>query len=222
MKTNGAAVLEKPISAAGLQSLDLNEHAVGATPFTAPYRMRFTVEGTCPILFHRYDCESVETKGAAAKGSKTKKEDDVASYYYRDAQGRVCIPAVGVHGSLIASGRWAQDPRSARKSAMDLVKAGIIVEPDLIPCTRDGQDIAEAEFLDKRRVQVNRAGVSRVRPALMAGWQAEFDLVVLASDLLSPQFVRELVSRSGQLVGLCDFRPQHGRFQIVSAQIVEA
>lgn len=215
----GVAVAERPL--AGLQSLDLNEQATG-TLIVPPYRMRFLIEGTAPILFHRYDCESVETKGNAAKGSSTKKTDDVESYYYRDSEGRVCIPAVGVHGALIASGRWQQDPRSSRKTAMDLVKAGLLVEPDLIPCQRNGEFIFAAEFLDKRRVQVNRAGVSRVRPALLKGWQAEFDVIVLTPDLMGPTFVRELVSRAGQLVGLCDFRPQHGRFAVCSAMVVEA
>lgn len=218
MGTKNGAVADK--GEAGLHSLDMNEFATGTTAVLAPYRMRFVVEGTCPILFHRYDCESVETKGKAAKGSETKKTDDVESYYYRNEHGQVCIPAVGVHGSLITSGRWAQDPRSSRKSAMDLVKAGLLVEPGLIPCLRNGEPVTTAEFLDKRRVQVNRAGVARVRPALLAGWQAELDVLVLASDLLPPQFVRDLMARAGQLVGWCDFRPQHGRFQIVSAQVV--
>lgn len=216
---NGSLAVEKP--AMGLQSLDQNEMAHDATPFTAPYRMRFVIEGTAPILFHRYDCESVAAKGEAAKGSKTKKTDDVESFYYRDEGNRVCIPAVAIHGALINSGRWAQDPRSSRKSAMDLVKAGIIVEPTLIPCTRNGEFMLTAEFLDKRRVQVNRAGVSRVRPALNTGWQAEFDVMVLASDLMQPFFVRELMTRAGQLVGLLEFRPQHGRFQIIEARVSE-
>jgi hypothetical protein len=50
---------------------------------TAPYVVETTVEGTCPILFHRWSCEAVAEKAKAKKGSAAKKTDDVESYVYR-------------------------------------------------------------------------------------------------------------------------------------------
>lgn len=44
-------------------------------PYTAVVRLR----GTADMLFHRWNCEAVAEKAAAAKGSKAKKSDDVES-----------------------------------------------------------------------------------------------------------------------------------------------
>ena len=219
---NGSTVLERPEM--GLHSLDLNEQANDGPLIEEPYRMRFKVEGTAPILFHRFDCEEMappSTTGGGTKGGVKKKTDNVESYYYRDDKGFVCVPAEGVHGALISAGRWFQDPRSSRKTAMDLVKAGVIVEPNRIQCLRNGKPLKTCEYEDKRRVQVNRAGIARVRPALNVGWQAEFEVMVLASDLIAPRFLRELMAKAGTFCGWCDFRPQYGRFQVLHAEVLK-
>ncbi len=214
VKENG-----KSIAATGLHSLDMNVHSHDTIPSGIPYRMRFVVEGVAPILFHRYDCEAVDAKAKAGKGSAEKKSDNVDSYYYRDEEGRVCVPGEHVHGALIQAGRYEQDPRSSRKSAMDLIKAGVICEDNLIPVTRDDEFIMTADYLDKRRVTVMRAAIARVRPALMKGWRCEFTLLIATPELISPQLLRNLMNRAGMLCGWGDFRPQHGRFQVVSAEI---
>src|SRR3990167_9841325 len=57
-----------------------------------PYQARIRIEGTADILFHRWNCEAVEEKATAAKGSKSKKEDNIESYLYRDEDGNICLP----------------------------------------------------------------------------------------------------------------------------------
>jgi len=81
-KAKGSAVVMDPVSN-GAKS-DIEE--------TAPYTLRVTIEGTAPLLFHKWDGEAVESKQKAAKGSKTKKSDNVESYVPRDLDGKVAIP----------------------------------------------------------------------------------------------------------------------------------
>lgn len=57
-----------------------------------PYRAEIQITGTAAILFHRWNCESVESKSKAKKGSAEKKSDDVESYVYRNSKEELCIP----------------------------------------------------------------------------------------------------------------------------------
>jgi len=98
-----------------------------------PYAVGVTVEGASDLLFHRWNCESVDAKSKAAKNSKSKKEDDIESYVWRDTDGKLCIPGEYFRQSVIHAAKFKQDPRSPRKSAMDLFKAGIVSLTTLAP-----------------------------------------------------------------------------------------
>jgi hypothetical protein len=175
-----------------------------------PYAISITIEGTAAFLYHRWNCESVEAKGKAAKGSKAKKEDDIESYVLRDAKGWLAIPGEYFRQSIIHAAKYEQDPRSPRKSAMDLFKAGVVILNESAPVGK-----ATWDYLDKRRVSIQRNSVSRVRPALLAGWRATFELQILLPEYIGRDLLLKVANNAGRLVGVGDFRPTFGRFQIV-------
>ena len=182
-----------------------------------PYTATVTIKGVAPILFHAWNTEAVKEKGDAAKGSKAKKTDNVESYVYRDEDGILAIPGVYLHGAIINAGRYRQDPRSPRKSAMDLLKAAIV------PVTTFASlGVKEWDFVDRRRVVVQRNAITRERPALREGWEATFDFLVNSPEYVTPAFLHDLVSQAGKLVGVGDFRPTYGRFQVVRFETRQA
>jgi len=181
-----------------------------AVDIEAPYIVRCQVQGTAAFLYHRWSVEGVEEKAKAAKGSKSKKTDNVESYVWRDDKGHLAIPAEYFRMSIIGAAKFKQDPRSPRKSAMDLFKAGIVVLEELASVGKK-----EWDYLDRRRVQIQRNGVTRVRPALLSGWQAEFNIQVLLPEYISPELFNEVLQMAGRLIGVGDFRPTYGRFQVV-------
>jgi len=161
--------------------------------------------------------EAVAEKAAAAKGSKAKKSDDVASYVYRNEDGYICIPGAYLHGAIAGkqgAAKYRQDPRSARKSALDLFKAGVVVLTELASLGS-----TEWDYLDARRVTVQQSGITRVRPAFLAGWGAEFDLQVLLPEYISPQMLHGVIQDAGRLVGIGDFRPTYGRFAVTRYEV---
>jgi hypothetical protein len=176
-----------------------------------PYTIAVTVEGSADFLFHRWNCEAVDEKARAAKGSKAKKTDDVESYVYRNDAGELCIPGEYLRMAIIGAAKFRQDPRSPRKSAMDLYKASVI---SLTPLATLGKK--EWDYEDRRRVVVQRNGVNRVRPAMRAGWRATFDLMVNLPEYVDRNALRETIEQAGRLIGVGDFRPTFGRFGIVS------
>jgi hypothetical protein len=186
----------------------------------APYSVHVQVEGTAALLFHAWSNEAVAEKAAAKKGSEAKKTDNVESYVYRDLDGHICIPGTYLIGSMVdprnGAAKYRQDPRSPRKSALDLYKAGVVSLTELAPIrsVTDDKPTAVWDYLDSRRVMVQRQGITRVRPAFLAGWRAEFTLAVLSPEYISPSDLHSCLEMAGRLVGIADFRPSYGRFAI--------
>jgi hypothetical protein len=181
--------------------------------FSEPYSVEVTIEGAADLIFHRWNAEEVDAKGAAAKNSKAKKTDNVESYVYRNEEGYICLPGLYLRGSIINAAKFRQDPRSPRKSAMDLYKAGIVATTHLA-----SMGTKEWDYLDKCRVTVQRQGINRVRPAFRAGWKATIELMVLLPEYIDRNILRETIESAGRLVGIGDHRPTFGRFGIVNYQ----
>lgn len=196
------------------QVVRLKEPTNGAAEIIAasePYVVNVAIEGAADFLFHRWNAESVDEKARAAKGSKAKRTDDIESYVYRNDAGELCIPGEYLRMAIIGAAKFRQDPRSPRKSAMDLYKAAVI---SLTPLASLGK--TEWDYEDRRRVVVQRNGVNRTRPAMRAGWRAEFQLMVNLPEYVDRNSLRETIESAGRLIGIGDFRPTFGRFGIVS------
>lgn len=181
-----------------------------------PYVAEVTIQGTSDLLFHRWNCEAVAEKAAAKKGSAAKKCDNLESYVYRNEKGQLSLPGEYLRMSFIGASKFRQDPRSPRKSMMDLAKAAVVC---LTPLASLG--LKTWDYEDRRRCVVQKAAITRVRPAVKAGWQASIQLQCNLPEYLSPQLLNEVIQQAGKLIGLGDFRPTYGRFQVVDFKVLD-
>jgi hypothetical protein len=181
-----------------------------------PFRVEVTIEGVAAFLFHRYNCESVDSKSKAKKGSKEKKTDDVESYVWRDESGELCIPGDHLRGSIVKAAKFQQDPRSPRKSAMDLFKAGVICLTELATTGRKDWD-----YMDIRRVVIQGNAVPRHRPALKPGWTATFILQVVLPEYIGTALLNQTIQAAGRLCAVGDHRPTYGRFHVISFKLLD-
>jgi hypothetical protein len=206
------------ISAKALETIiPVTNEAMSTLALELPYITRVTIVGTAPMLFHRWSVESVKAKGEARKGSAAKKSDDTESYVLRDLDGNICLPGEYLRMSVINAAKYRQDPRSPRKSAMDLYKAAIVSLTELAPLNGG---VKEWDYLDLRRVVVQRNGITRARPAFVTGWTAAVDLMVNLPEYVSPTDLLEVLNLAGRLVGVGDFRPTFGRFQVENFELL--
>lgn len=189
--------------------------AKDAVEVSVPYVARVEITGTADLLFHRWNVESIAEKAVAAKGSREKKTDNIESYVYRDDDGHLCLPGEYLRGAIVNAAKYRQDPRSPRKSAQDLFKAGIVPLTVLASLGTKRWD-----FEHKGRVQVQRNGITRTRPAMKVGWKATFDVLVNLPEYIPPDILHEVVNNAGRLVGVGDFRPTYGRFRTTRFQII--
>lgn len=179
-----------------------------------PYLAAIKVVGTSPLLFHRWSVDGVEAKSKASKGSKAKKEDDLESYVYRH-NGKLAIPTEYFRMAIINAAKFRQDPRSPRKSAMDLFKAAIAGGEEY--CTLG---VETWDYVDRRRVMIQRNGITRHRPAMNTGWSTDVLLQVLLPEYVPAEMLNEVIQAAGRLIGVGDFRPTYGRYQVTSFSVV--
>lgn len=178
-----------------------------------PYVVTVQVTGAASLLFHRWSCEAVEAKSKAKKGSAAKKSDDVESYVYRNEHNEICLPGEYLRQAICYAAKFRQDPRSPRKSAFDLFKAGVAVLDELCPLNNGTKDW---DYLDQRRVMVQRNGITRSRPAFNKGWTATARFTILTPEYIDRNLFHEVLTMAGRLIGVGDFRPTYGRFQVDS------
>ncbi len=97
---------------------------------------------------------------------------------------------------------------------MDLYKAGII---SLTPLASLGSK--DWDYIDARRVTVQRNGITRHRPAFKAGWTALFNLLIQTPEYISPHDLHDVLNNAGRLIGVADFRPTFGRFNVTHFEV---
>ena len=185
-----------------------------------PYIVHVTIEGSADLLLHAWNVEAVEEKANSKKGSAAKKTDNLESYVRRDEHGVICIPSEYLRMSIVNAAKFRQDPRSPRKSAMDLYKAALVSLKPLAPITTVTGELPKVwDYEHRCRVQVQRNGITRCRPAFKEGWKVEVPLLCNLPEYISASDLNEVVASAGRLIGVGDFRPSYGRFQVVRFEV---
>lgn len=200
-----------------IESVELLNGVENPVVTEKPYVVQIEIIGTCPIIFHKWSCEDVASKSAAKKGSKEKKSDNVESYIYRDEDGHICLPGEYLRMACVYAAKFRQDPRSPRKSAFDLFKAGIV---PLTEMAKINGGTKQWDFIDQRRVVIQRSSITRMRPAFLKGWTAEIDMMINVPEYIDRHLFSEVLEMAGRLIGLADFRPSYGRFSVTKFKVI--
>lgn len=129
---------------------------------------------------------------------------------YVDEAGAPCWPGENIEAMLIAA---------AKKKRLGVqAKAGILSDGNW-PIIHKGPSTADElwtlpEYRDRRKARVKQASVMRTRPIFRV-WELEFT-VAFQPDLLNEAEVDEIVAIAGEQIGLSDFRPKFGRFEVLN------
>lgn len=204
----------------GIKEINATNGAKNLIEMELPYIVHIRIAGSSDLLLHAWNVESVEAKGRAKKGSDAKKMDDLESYVHRNEDGLICMPSEYVRMSTVNAAKFKQDPRSPRKSAMDLYKAAIVSLSPLSPIvTHEGVPAGVWDYEHRCRVTVQRSGITRTRPAFKEGWSLEMSLMCNLPGYVSPSDLLDSITMAGKVIGVGDFRPSYGRFQVVNFEI---
>lgn len=177
------------------------------------------IAGIAPLLQHRrpFPEEELENKPEPRSGIPDWSLEAETSLYKLD-DGNIYQPADHIHASMVKGAVNFQIPGKGKKTFKDLTNAAVVVEPDCIlhGLVFDGFEKPDSNghcvVVDKRWVVVNRSRVLRYRPKFEE-WALEFAISVL-DEQYPAVVVRDVLDWAGKYVGIGDFRPRFGRFQV--------
>ena len=179
------------------------------------------IQGVSPLLMHSAllnDPMAEITKALKKINAKRKKVDadleemSKLEFYggiYVDKEGYPILPSTCLEACIVEG---AKAEKLGKK-----FKATVFVDGDprlIYDGPKDVDGLWEAgTFRDTRRVKVGMSGVMRTRPRFDE-WALSFPILYVSSAVTVENVESALVT-AGQMVGLCDFRPRFGRFQVV-------
>lgn len=149
-------------------------------------------------------------------GKRSKTEADFEELARLEFQGSLywskeygpCLPGLVLEAAIINGAKKSKDGMKA--------KAGMFIEenPKL---EYDGPRTREELWKDENfrfvaPVVVNRARIMRTRP-IFNNWSVKFNVSYDDSQVDESQVLKWLED-AGQQVGLCDWRPRYGRFEV--------
>lgn len=189
------------------------------------YTVNCSVEGTAPLIQHRYplpDFADVSKGGRPATGEKDYSQE-WRQYLYVNSDKQVYQPASHFEGCLIKASAGYKIQGGRGKTYSQLFKGSVFVSPDEILHGIENPESLDFDgdkrlYLDLRPVVVQRARVARIRPCFKPGWKLDFEITVL-DDQIPTNVVNEVLILAGRTVGVGDFRPRFGRFMVTRFEV---
>lgn len=184
-------------------------------------QLQIKITGSTALLMHSDKLANPllpETKAHKELTAKRKKTDDdhiaiarsefVAGAYWSEADG-FYVPGQNFDATFLAGAKL-------QKLGVHW-KRGALVLDDKVKLLHDGPatpaDLWESPaHRDCRGVKVGMAKIMRYRPIFQT-WAAELT-VVINPDVISIGEARKAIEDAGALIGVCEYRPRFGRFEV--------
>lgn len=185
----------------------------------------FEIEGLVPMLIHNGTLASpvnpvvVEMKKISGKRKKT--DDDYIELarlefmgsLYVNKEGHPVMPGINIEAMICEAAKITKQGKTVKQAVF------VPDDPEII---YDGPKTREALWEDLRFrhesiVRVSQSRVVRTRPQFPQ-WRLEFGVNVMI-DILDPKDVVEIIETAGRRIGMGDWRPRFGRFEVASAEI---
>ncbi len=140
-------------------------------------------------------------------------------------------PAIHIEASMVKAAVNFKVSGGRGKTYKDRFRAHVFVTPEEVihlngngPIVAPGRELLEEPTENLRvnlmRVVIQRAAVARARLEITTGWHLEFNIHV-NDDIVHPDTVQTVLDYAGRAVGVGDFRPRYGRFQIERFEVAD-
>lgn len=187
-------------------------------------KIRVKIIGTAPLMMHSDRFANPlhpVTKAHKELTSKRKKTDDdylaiarsefIAGCYWTEEDG-FYIPAMNLDATFFHGAKLQKLGQHWKR--------GAFVLDNRIRLTHKGLSTPEElwldpAFVDCRGVRVGTAKLMRYRP-VFRDWSASLTIAI-NTDVLNVNEAKKAMEDAGALIGVCEFRPRFGRFEVAYA-----
>ena len=184
--------------------------------------IKFTISGSAPLLMHSdrfanpIAPETIAHKKLTSKRTKTTEDYNAIArsewmgglYYHRDIG--VYVPSNMIYAAIVGGGKLYKLGQHVKRSVVILEPTGFALK---YSGPKDPAALYEkTAFVDSRAVKVGQAKLFRYRPRFDE-WSVNGALMLNESQL-SIDDLQKCFESAGELVGMGDYRPMFGRFDV--------
>ncbi len=174
------------------------------------YKVDSTIEGAAPILFDRF------LGMGLVKPTPEQEEEAAKQRVFRNSNG-LYLPAVNLKRALRQGATRAGLKSTGRMGLEPYISAAVFIEPRELEFGKDEPDFMFGTWV---RIPPGKKGalVWKVRPGLNPGWRVDSCLHVL-DDRIASEKLRIALETAGLFIGVCDWRPEYGRFIVKNGRL---
>jgi len=178
-----------------------------------------TIEGIAPLLQSRHLTPEEEKKMLERKNNPKLKTKDLtdkeqfAMHSYKKG-GKFCQPSEMIEAAMTKAA--VNFKMEGKKSFKDVIKAGILVEPDQII-----HKIQKVTMDARWGRNKNTGGAVWVVRPRFDKWALTFSIELLQDERVSNEMLKAILEYSGLYVGVGAWRPKFGRFKVTSFKEIQ-
>ena len=164
------------------------------------------------MLQHKFpEHEETSKKGNSKRVASQDYSAEEMDHLYKTKKGEVYQPSSHIEGCMIKAATEFFIKGHKGKRFTDRVKAFVDVQPmEIIHKNQEWHT-------DTRSVVIQRNRVNRRRPCFPE-WNLAFQVVIKDPEAVPPATLHEILEYGGRYVGIGDFRPKFGQFEVVKWQ----
>jgi hypothetical protein len=194
------------------------------------YKIDCTIRGTKELIQHGFNQVQLDQIQKSSKRLKVDYSMEWLTTMYVTDRGFLYQPATHIESAMQKAAASFKIKGQRTKTWTMPIKAYVYVTPTQIIHLRDGQPVRapdekllrqplETMWVDVRRVVVQRASVARSRLMIASGWELNFQLEI-HDDEITPDIIEPILVDAGFAMGIGDYRPRYGRFEIVRFELL--
>jgi len=169
-------------------------------------QVKVKIKGTAALLMQRYVIEDVNNTKAKRKDEKHDPTEDANKYLYKDSKIGCYVPSSWIESCIRdVSKEFKGRGKGSLKSA---VLSSVFVNEEKIPLNKDTYD-----EIDLRPVVIQRNRIVKARPKFN-NWELSFT-INFNPDRLKKEVLKQMLEEAGLSVGIGDYRPKFGRFELI-------
>ena len=172
-------------------------------------KIKVKVKGIAPLLMNKFIYNGDATSKRGKKVYVPEEEAEKKSY--RTEEGKLYLPNTHFKSSMVKAA--VDFKMTGRKSYKDYVRAGIFINEEEI--ILDPQEY----IIHEEPVVIQRSRVMSWRPKFKE-WSCSFTIEIV-DDMINQSTLKEILETAGKYKGVGDYRPEYGRFKIVSWKIIK-
>lgn len=181
-----------------------------------------TIRGVAPLIMHNgQTCDPMNKFARAIKeisGKRKKTDEDYAEMgrlewiagLYVDEDGKLIIPADVLDSALVEGAKKSKLGKQFKSAVFIPHDAELVIDKKSYSVEKLWQD---ENYRDVRGVRVGQARIMRTRP-IFRTWSCSFT-IQYDDEQVNINDVQRALRDCGVQVGLCDYRPKYGRFELV-------